>query len=97
MHENLNIALDLDQLLRMLRRKDIVPQEWVDKRGCRHRVVVLFAKQCETPTETKTHNITAKSPDNWSDLRNNEGVTVYFGTARPSRFQPRKPADEFDV
>lgn len=97
-HENLNIALDLDQLLRALKRKTITPKEWIDKRGCKHRSVILFAKVCEEK-ETKTHNITAKDNESWSDARNEEGNILFFGSARPSRFQPyeKKTKDEYDV
>lgn len=98
-HENLNIVIDLDQLSRALKRQQIKPQEWYDKRGCKHRSITLFAKECEEPSDTKTHNITAKDNYGWSDARNEEGNILFFGSARPSKFQPyhKKKEDEFNL
>ncbi len=96
MHENLSIALDLDQLLRALKRKIIVPEEWVDRYGCKRRRVTLYAKVCDHPQANRTHFITAKSTDGWKDVRNEEGNLMYFGSAIPSRFQPKGNKEETD-
>lgn len=96
-HENLSIALDLDQLLRCLKRNVIEPQVWYDKRRNRHRSVILFAKVCEQEWENKTHDITAKSLESWADVRNENGNIIHFGTAVPSKYQPKKKKGEFDI
>ncbi len=97
-HENLNIIIDLDQLSRALKRKIITPREWLDKRGCKHRSIILFAKECDDPSDTKTHNITAKDSNSWSDARNEEGNILFFGSARPSKYQPyHRNNDEFNL
>lgn len=87
-HENLNIAIDLDQLLRALKSKIIVPKKWIDGRGCMHRSVILFAKVCDEVKETKTHDITARDANSWRDARNKDGKVLYLGSARPSAYQP---------
>lgn len=96
MHENLSIALDLDQLLRSLKRKIIIPEEWVDRYGCKRRRITLYAKVCKDNKGSRTHFVTAKSADGNREARNEEGNIIYFGSAIPSRFQPKESKEQTD-
>lgn len=90
--QNLNVDLDLTILFAAIRSGKVKAHEWKDKNGEVHNTITLFVKTTQQPSEKKTHNVTVKQQDTWNEVVGDDGKKIYFGSAKPSRFQPDAPS-----
>ena len=92
--QNLQVTLDITEIGNAIRANVIKP--FTKQNG--HMIVtfdVLVNKDMAVDQYGNTHNVTVsykKEDGTWDKARGAEGKVVYFGNARPSKFQPTADA-----
>lgn len=87
-NQNLNVTIDLTLISQAIQAGHIQPHSYNDKSGVEHKTVTLLVTEAQNQTDRRTHTVRIKAHNSWNGVKDENGKTLYFGDATPSKYQP---------
>ena len=87
-NQNLNVTIDLTLISQAIKAGHIQPHSYNDRSGVEHKTITLLVTETQNQTDRRTHTVRVKAQDGWNGVKDENGRTLYFGEAIPSKYQP---------